>query len=280
MPRDRLALRQDRHRGVVAMQPLGRQHMGFDQCKSGCKTGAGANLVGQRRDAEIDPLAGIALALPVQRLMLPELLEQDRGQKLGPVKPRGVTWNGAGGCVIVSQFRHENFSRTVWITFHCRGNHLQRLGDVLAQLRQLRRAAAGTARGRGDHDALARHVVGERLARRPLALERFHRLCPRRRLLGGELILGRGRLELFELQFHLIEQPRRALRTGAIELAAQLLDLELEMTRSALRLPWRCGFRFGARCDRPPLRRAPRSAMIIACAAARSDGSDSGRSRR
>jgi hypothetical protein len=23
--------------------------------------------------------------------------------------------------VIVSQARHENFSRTVWITFHCRG---------------------------------------------------------------------------------------------------------------------------------------------------------------
>jgi hypothetical protein len=37
--------------------------------------------------------------------------------KLGPAKPRGVTWNGAGGCVIVSQFRHENLSRTVWITF-------------------------------------------------------------------------------------------------------------------------------------------------------------------
>jgi hypothetical protein len=24
-----------------------------------------------------------------------------------------VTWNGAGGCVIVSHVRHENFSRTV-----------------------------------------------------------------------------------------------------------------------------------------------------------------------
>jgi hypothetical protein len=34
---------------------------------------------------------------------------------------RGVTWNGAGGWLIVSQVRHENFSRTVWITFHCRG---------------------------------------------------------------------------------------------------------------------------------------------------------------
>src|SRR5271156_7184150 len=39
----------------------------------------------------------------------------------GPAKPRGVTWNGAGGWVIVSHARHENFSRTVWITFHWRG---------------------------------------------------------------------------------------------------------------------------------------------------------------
>src|SRR5437763_9671421 len=42
-------------------------------------------------------------------------------RRLGPAKPRGVTWNGAGGWVILSQSRHENFSRTVWITFHCRG---------------------------------------------------------------------------------------------------------------------------------------------------------------
>ena len=41
--------------------------------------------------------------------------------RFGPAKPRGVTWKGAGGCAFVSQLRHENFSRTVWITFHCRG---------------------------------------------------------------------------------------------------------------------------------------------------------------
>src|SRR3546814_6916338 len=42
-------------------------------------------------------------------------------RKLGPAHPRGTTWNGAGGCVIVSQSRQENFSRTVRITFHWRG---------------------------------------------------------------------------------------------------------------------------------------------------------------
>ena len=41
--------------------------------------------------------------------------------RFGPAKPRGVTWKGAGACVIFSHSRHENFSRTVWITFHWRG---------------------------------------------------------------------------------------------------------------------------------------------------------------
>lgn len=43
---------------------------------------AGSDLVGERRQAEVDAFAGIALGLPVQRLMLPELLEEDDGQKV------------------------------------------------------------------------------------------------------------------------------------------------------------------------------------------------------
>ena len=41
--------------------------------------------------------------------------------RLGPAQPRGMAWNGAGGWVMRSQSRQANFSRTVWITFHCRG---------------------------------------------------------------------------------------------------------------------------------------------------------------
>jgi hypothetical protein len=33
-------------------------------------------------------------------------------------RPRAMTWNGAGAWLIVPQSRHENFSRTCWITFH------------------------------------------------------------------------------------------------------------------------------------------------------------------
>ena len=81
---------------------------------------AGADQVGQGRHAELDALAGVALAQPVQRLVLAELLDRIIASRFGPAQPRGVAWNGAGGWVIVSQSRHENFSRTVWITFHCR----------------------------------------------------------------------------------------------------------------------------------------------------------------
>ena len=45
---------------------------------------ASADLVGERRQAQIDPFSRVALALPVQRLMLAELLEQDHRQQVRP----------------------------------------------------------------------------------------------------------------------------------------------------------------------------------------------------
>ena len=72
-------------------------------------------------------------------------------------------------------------------------------------------------------------MIGERLARRPLALERLYRLRPDRRCLGRQLVLGRCRLQIFKLKFHLLQQPRLALRAAAIKLTAKLLDLQLEM---------------------------------------------------
>ena len=78
----RLALGEDGNRRVVAVQPLGGQDMALDQrVQRTQRRGAGADLVGERRQAQVDPFAGIALALPVQRLMLAELLEQDHRQK-------------------------------------------------------------------------------------------------------------------------------------------------------------------------------------------------------
>lgn len=48
------------------MQTAGSQHVRLDQSMHRLqRRGAGSNLVGERRQAEVDALAGIALALPV-----------------------------------------------------------------------------------------------------------------------------------------------------------------------------------------------------------------------
>jgi hypothetical protein len=47
--------------------------------------------------------------------------------------------------------------------------------------------------------------------------------------LRGDLVFRGRTLELLERQLHLIEQPHRAFRALAIELACQLRDLQLLM---------------------------------------------------
>lgn len=114
-----------------------------------------------------------------------------------------MTWNGAGGWVIFSHDRHVNFSRTVWITFHCRGNHLQGLGDRLAELGQLAAAAWAGSRA-GDHHTLAREMRRKRRAHRFAAGARGYRSAPSR--FRGDFVLGRTRHRLLELQLQLAEQ--------------------------------------------------------------------------
>ena len=269
------------------MQALGSEHMRLDQRVQRLQhRRAGADQVGQRRQAQIDAFPRVALALPVQGLMLAELLEQDHRQQVRPGEAArrhmerrrrlGDRLAGPAGELLAHGLDHLPLPR----------NHLQRLGDVFAKLRQPVRAAAGTAGRCRDHDALARQVVGERLARRPLALERLDGLRSRRRLLGRQFILGGGCFQLFELKLHLLQQARRAFRTGAIKLAPQLLDLELEwlisasvLDRSALALAASALALAAAACalaaSASASTRAARSARIIACAAARSVGSDS-----
>jgi hypothetical protein len=236
VPLDRLALGQDRHGGVIAVQPFGRQNMALDQrMKRLQNRRTGADLVGQCRQAQINALSPVALALAVQRLVLTELLEQNHRQQLRSGKPtrRHMERCGRLGNRLAIPARE--------LLAHCLDhlplarNHLQRLSDVLAQLRQLLRSTAGTALRRRDHHALAWQMSRKRFAGRPLALERLHGLRPRRRLLGRQFILGCYRFQLFELKLHLLQQARLALRAGAVKLAPQLLDLELEMTDECFR---------------------------------------------
>ena len=86
----------------------------------------------------------------------------------------------------------------------------------------------GTNRGRAD-DALARQVIGERLAARALALEGGdgQGLCGGG--LGDQLILAGIGLEVFELQLHLRHEALAAFCAGSVRLALQLGDLQLEV---------------------------------------------------
>src|SRR5580704_14090732 len=140
---------------------------------------ARADLVGQRRQVELDAFAGIALALAVERLMLAVLLKQDHRQQVGAAQPRATTWNGAGGWPMLSQARQVNFSRTVWITFHCRGT-TSSVSVTSSPILASRSAAARAGRRTGHHDALARQVLGERLASCLPARERLWCRLPSR----------------------------------------------------------------------------------------------------
>ena len=70
------------------MQALGGEDVGGNEVVQRLKDmSAGAYLVGQRRQRQLDPLTGIALRLPVQRLVLSELVEQDHRQEVGAEEP-------------------------------------------------------------------------------------------------------------------------------------------------------------------------------------------------
>ncbi len=155
--------------------------------------------------------------------MLSELLEQDRCQEVRPHKAARRRMEGRG-------FLRDRLAGPACELLPHRLDHLplarhelQRLRDVLAELRQPRRSAA-RARGRcRQHHPLPRQMIGEGFAHRP---------PPRRRRVGAQdrcnLVLGRGR-----------RAPRAATATGrasraalgalAIELPLQLLDHQLEV---------------------------------------------------
>jgi hypothetical protein len=82
------------------MDSLGSEDVRLDQLVERRQRGrAGPDMVRHGRDRELNPLAHILLALPVQRLMVGVLLDQYFASRLGPAKPRAMAWKGAGGCV-------------------------------------------------------------------------------------------------------------------------------------------------------------------------------------
>ena len=137
-------------------------------------------------------------------------------------------------------------------------NHLQRLGHVLAHLRQsLRTAARARSRCR-HHHALARQMLGEGLARGPAPLEPLDSGGALRRRLGREVVFGGARGQLVELELQLPEQPFLTLRTPSVERAAQLLDHQRQGGDLGLRVR---DLRLGRR--RPRLGRHQRRAQRL-----------------
>ena len=101
-----LALGQHRHRRVIAVQTLRRQHMRRDPVvQRPQRHRAGAHLVGQGRQAEIDTFARVAIPLAVELSgwCWPYFSKTIIASRFGPAQPRGVAWNGAGGWEIFSQ---------------------------------------------------------------------------------------------------------------------------------------------------------------------------------
>ena len=100
-------------------------------------------------------------------------------------------------------------------------DRLQRLGGLLADLRQRIRAAASAGCRR-------RHHHEKRFAPRPEAGEPVDFRGLRRGPLGRQLALRRARLELVELEFKLIEKPQLAFRAPTVEFVSELLDFRLQ----------------------------------------------------
>ena len=87
------------------MKALGREHMTLDQLEQRHEgEGSVADLVGQRRQRQVDPLGPKTHALAIERDMHAELVEQDRRQQLraDEAARRGMERRGISSSVLVT----------------------------------------------------------------------------------------------------------------------------------------------------------------------------------
>ena len=230
-----LALGQDGNRSVVAVETLGGEHMSlkpFEERRQYRR--AGADPVGERRQAQRHAFPGVALGLPVERLMLAVLLEQDHGEKARAGEAARQHMERRRGLADLLACPAGELLPDVLQHLPLPWHHLQRLGDVLAELGEPGRPAAGAGGRAGNDDPLARQMLREGLARWLLARERANRGAFGRSPFGGELILRRGRFELLQFELHLIEKPRAPFAALAVNLAPHLLDGQTQMRDQSL----------------------------------------------
>jgi len=129
------------------MNALGGEDVRLDQLvERPQRRRTGADMIGHGRDRELDPLARILLALPVERLVVGVFLDQHHRQEARSGKAprervercRGLRDRLARPAaeLLPHMLGHEPLPR----------DHVERLGDILADLGEL---AAATARARG-----------------------------------------------------------------------------------------------------------------------------------
>jgi hypothetical protein len=164
--------------------------------------------------------------LAVERLMLPELLEQDHRQQAGPGPAPRQHMEGCRRLADRLAIAAAELLADTLDHFPLPRDHFQRFGDVFAEFAQPGAATAWALRRRRFDHPLARQVRRERLTCRVFAGKARH--C--RRLgngpLGGDLVLAGGALEFLEGQLHLLDELLAAFRALAIELVRQLGDLQ------------------------------------------------------
>ena len=222
------------------MDALGCKHMSLDQLieRQQCRR-AGADVTGHGRDRELDALPGKLLALPVERLVIGVFADQDHGQQARSgeasrdhVEGRGWLRDllaGTAAELLAYMLSDKQLPR----------HHIQRLGDILPELRQPGAAAGWAAARSRVHDPSTRQMVREvptcgLASRKALNLDR--------RAIGLGLVFAHRRGQLLELEFQLIEQTLTALRARSIHRALHLRDHQLKMLdqRFRTRQPGAC----------------------------------------
>jgi hypothetical protein len=221
--------RQHRHRRVVGMDALGAQHMRPDRLDQRIERyHAGPDPIRQGRDIDLDSLASKGLALPVQRLMQQELVDQHHRQQ---ARPGEATRDRMGGCrrlgnclaVPTRELLADVLDDLPAPRFAFKGlrYHLAKLVQPLAAT-----FAAG-ARRRLDY-TLHRKMLWQRPAARPGIVGALFLSGCRRRYLGLRFLLGLGLFKVLNGELKLLDQQPAAFRGLPVLLAPRLGQHQLQ----------------------------------------------------
>jgi hypothetical protein len=143
-----LHLGQYRYSSVVAMNALGGEDVRLDQLIERRQRGrASADVIRHGRDGELDALACKLIALTIERLMIGVFADQDHRQQAWPGEAARDRMEGGGRLADLLASPAAELLPHVLGDEPLPQHHIERLGDILADLRELA-AAAARARGR------------------------------------------------------------------------------------------------------------------------------------